>query len=95
MPQVLDYIHKGWDVLTRSMQTCDTVIDKRAPEHSVLYLPAEYPESPAVKELTSRCKVGLQHLPKKIAAIGDFDYTKSFAQARSFCRIRTLCRADS
>ena len=84
MPQVLDYIHKGWDVLTRSMQTCDTVIDKRAPEHSVLYLPAEYPESPAVKELTSRCKVGLQHLPKKIAAIGDFDYTKSFAQGALF-----------
>ena len=31
LPQVLDYIHNGWDVLTRSMQTCDTVIDKRAP----------------------------------------------------------------
>jgi alpha,alpha-trehalase len=80
MPQVLDYIHKGWDVLTRSMQTCDTVLDKRAPEHSVLYLPAGYPESDAVKELTTRCKVGLKHLPAKINAIGNFDNSHSFSQ---------------
>ncbi len=84
MPQVLDYIHKGWDVLTRSMQTCDTVVDKRAPQHSVLYLPADYPESEAVKELTNRCKVGLKHLPSKITAIGDFDYTHSFMQGALF-----------
>jgi alpha,alpha-trehalase len=84
MPQVLDYIHKGWDVLTRSMQTCDTVLDKRAPEHSVLYLPVGYPESDAVKELTSRCKVGLQHLPSKITAIGNFDYSHSFSQGALF-----------
>ncbi len=80
MPQVLAYIHNSWDALTRSMQTCDTVIDKRAPEHSVLYLPADYPETPAVKELTSRCKVGLKHLPSKITSIGDFDYSHSFSQ---------------
>src|ERR1017187_5387901 len=84
MPLVLDYIHHGWDVLTRSMQTCDTVIDKRAPEHSVLYLPADYPESDAVKELVSRCKVGLKHLPSKISSIGNFDYSNSFAQGALF-----------
>jgi alpha,alpha-trehalase len=84
LPQVLDYIHKGWDVLTRSMQTCDTVIDKRAPEHSVLYLPVDYPETAAVKELTGRCKVGLKHLPAKISSIGNFDYSNSFAQGALF-----------
>ncbi|WP_085954940.1 trehalase family glycosidase [Candidatus Korobacter versatilis] len=80
MPQVLDYIHKGWDVLTRTMNSCETIIDKHAGVHSMLYLPVGYPENEAMKEVTERCKVELAHLPQKVTAIGSLDTSHGFRQ---------------
>lgn len=80
LPQVLDYIHHGWDELKRTMTTCETVIDKHHGLHSMLYVPIGYPETDAMKELANRCHVELTHLPSKITSIGSLDITRGFAQ---------------
>ena len=59
---VLAYIDKAWGQLTRSMADCDTVMDKRVPEHSIVYLPADYPEPASLKELQTKCKVAVKNL---------------------------------
>ncbi|MGA8491132.1 MAG: hypothetical protein WB711_11960, partial [Terriglobales bacterium] len=41
---VLQYISSDWDVLTRSMSRCDSVVDPKLPEAALLYLPASFPE---------------------------------------------------
>ena len=53
---ILSYISSGWDTLTRSMTDCQTVVDPKLTEASVLYLPADFPLPPAVQELQKRCK---------------------------------------
>ncbi len=73
---VLAYIDKAWGQLTRSMADCDTVMDKRVPEHSIVYLPADYPEPASLKELQTKCKVAVKNLPEKITRIGSFDMSK-------------------
>src|SRR6185369_4988623 len=65
---VAAYIDKAWDTLSRSMDKCETVLDKRVPEHSVLYLPSDFEETDAIKELGTRCKLAIQHLPEKITS---------------------------
>src|SRR5512140_598285 len=60
---ILDYISSGWNTLTRSMTDCQTVVDPKLVEASVLYLPADFPAPAAVKELQKRCKVQVQALP--------------------------------
>ncbi len=76
VPEMLAYIDKGWDVLTRSMDKCETVVDRRAPTHSLLYLPAGYPESPAIAKLARECRIKVEHLPQPIASPGSFDMSK-------------------
>jgi len=73
---LLVYIDKAWGELTRSMTDCDTVMDKRVPEHSVVYLPAGYPEPASLTALQSKCKVAVKNLPGKITSIGSFDMSK-------------------
>ena len=73
---VAAYIDKAWDTLSRSMDTCETVLDKRVPEHSVLYLPADFEETDAIKELGTRCKLAIQHLPEKITSTGSLNPSK-------------------
>jgi alpha,alpha-trehalase len=70
------YIDKAWDTLTRSMDRCEVIVDKRAPEHSVLYLPAEFQETEAIKELGARCKLAVEHLPGRIIGPGSLDPQK-------------------
>jgi alpha,alpha-trehalase len=70
---VLKYIDQAWDVLTRSMDGCDTVTDLKMPEQSVLYLPAEYAGTDRLNQLEARCKVRVVHLPKKITRPGEMD----------------------
>ncbi|PYV20403.1 MAG: hypothetical protein DMG24_22865, partial [Acidobacteria bacterium] len=48
---ILQYISSGWGSLTRSMAKCDTVSDPKAPEKSVVYLPAGFPIPLAVQNL--------------------------------------------
>jgi alpha,alpha-trehalase len=70
---ILTYISSGWDTLTRSMTDCQTVVDPKLSEASVLYLPADFPSPPAVQELQKRCKVQVQALPAIISAPGQID----------------------
>src|SRR5206468_11884513 len=73
---VLGYISKGWDVLTRSMSNCQTVIDPKAPEQSVLYLPADVAENSAVRDIENKCHIKIEHLPAVIKNIGAVDINK-------------------
>jgi alpha,alpha-trehalase len=73
---ILNYISTGWDTLTRSMTDCQTVVDPKLTEASVLYLPADFPAPPAVQELQKRCKVQVQPLPAVITAPGQIDPAK-------------------
>jgi alpha,alpha-trehalase len=73
---ILNYISSGWDTLTRSMTNCQTVVDPKLTEASVLYLPADFPAPPAVQELQKRCKVQVQPLPAVITAPGQVDPAK-------------------
>jgi alpha,alpha-trehalase len=71
-----EYIDKAWDTLTRSMTNCETIIDKRVPEHSLLYLPADFTETPEIRELGTRCKLAIEHLPQKITGPGQVNPDK-------------------
>jgi alpha,alpha-trehalase len=73
---ILTYISSAWDTLTRSMTNCETIVDPKLVEASVLYLPAESPVSPKIQELEKRCKVRVQHLPLPITGPGQIDPNK-------------------
>ncbi|MGH9502587.1 MAG: trehalase family glycosidase [Terriglobales bacterium] len=73
---ILTYISSGWDTLTRSMSNCQTVVDPKLTEASVLYLPADFPPTPAVQELQKRCKVQVRALPVVVTAPGQIDPSK-------------------
>jgi alpha,alpha-trehalase len=70
---ILQYISSDWDVLTRSMTQCDSVVDPKLPEAAVLYLPAGFAEPDAVKKLEQDCKVHVEHLPAVIEHPGQID----------------------
>src|SRR5882724_12078405 len=70
---ILTYISSGWDTLTRSMMDCQTVIDPKLTEASVLYLPADFTAPTAVRDLQKRCKVQARPLPAVITAPGQID----------------------
>ena len=63
---VLHYIASDWDVLTRSMTRCDSIVDPKLPEAALLYLPASFAEPDSVKQLEQACKVRVEHLPMVI-----------------------------
>ena len=73
---ILDYISSGWNTLTRSMTDCQTVVDPKLVEASVLYLPADFPAPPALRDMQQRCKVQVQPLPAVITAPGQIDPSK-------------------
>ena len=73
---ILHYIASDWDVLTRSMSQCDSIVDPKLPEAAVLYLPAEFPEPAAVKKLEQDCKVHVMRLPDVIEHPGQIDVSK-------------------
>src|SRR2546429_8685931 len=45
---IRSYIAASWDMLTRSMTQCDSVVDPKLAGRSVLYLPAALSSPPAV-----------------------------------------------
>ena len=73
---ILNYISTGWDTLTRSMTDCQTVVDPKLTEASVLYLPADFAAPPTVQELQKRCKVHVEPLPAVITTPGQIDPSK-------------------
>src|SRR5271170_6934967 len=73
---ILDYIHKSWDTLSRSMTDCHSLIDPKlngAP--SVLYLPANVPIPADVAALKTQCNVDVEHLPKVVTSFGELKLT--------------------
>jgi alpha,alpha-trehalase len=70
---VLQYIGSDWDVLTRSMTRCDSIVDPKLPEAALLYLPANFAEPDSVKQLEQACKVHVEHLPMIIQHPGQAD----------------------
>jgi len=76
LPAIRTYISSGWDVLTRSMTRCDSVVDPKLAAPSVLYLPAEFPAPASVEKLQKDCKVEVQHLPVAIHHPGEADPQK-------------------
>lgn len=55
------------------MTRCDTVVDPKAPEQSVLYLPADFPVPQAVSTMEKTCSVHVDHLPAVITSLGQID----------------------
>ena len=70
------HIALAWDRLTRSMSDCNTVVDSKLANSSVLYLPARYPVPPEVKRLQQECHVEVKTLPAVIHDPGEVDTSK-------------------
>jgi alpha,alpha-trehalase len=68
---ILNYISQAWDTLTRSMTSCESIVDPKIAETPVLYLPAGLEEPASVSELSGKCKVRIEHLPRKIDRLGE------------------------
>src|SRR3984885_3784254 len=73
---ILAYISSAWDVLTRSMTECKSVVDPKLKDAPVLYLPAGFEEPDAVKKLAANCNVQVEHLPVEIHHLGEIDTSK-------------------
>ena len=73
---ILDYISSAWDTLTRSMTNCETLADPKLKVAPVLYLPAGFPEPPAVQKLAADCHVRVEYLPFVIHRLGEIDTAK-------------------
>ena len=73
---ILSYISTAWDTPTRSMTNCESFVDPKIKVAPVLYLPAGFPEPPAVQKLTADCNVRVEHLPIEIHRLGEIDTSK-------------------
>jgi alpha,alpha-trehalase len=60
---ILSYIGSDWDVLTRSMTRCDSVVDPKLPQASILYLPAGFAKPAPVEKMAATCNVRVETLP--------------------------------
>ena len=76
LEDILRYIDAGWDNLSRSMSSCRTVIDPKAPDKSILYFPADVPVPASIRELEKKCGVRIEHLPAAISRLGDLDINR-------------------
>jgi alpha,alpha-trehalase len=75
---ILGYISSGWDTLTRSMDSCSTVVDPKLAAKSILYLPADFPVPEKVRNLESQCGVEVKALPKVLHHPGEIDTNKFY-----------------
>ena len=69
--RILNYIHNGWNTLSRSMSDCKSVSDSKVTTEPFLYLPAGIPVPSSVVEMVHHCKVEVRHLPRTIIHMGD------------------------
>ena len=71
----LEYIHNAWDALTRSMTTCESLVDVKVRDATdaqvVLYMPAEVATPAKVRALEQSCNVKIVSLPRKIEKLSD------------------------
>src|SRR4029453_12006061 len=70
---ILQYISANWDKLTRSMTSCDSIVDPKIQVAPVLLLPPGFPPPPAGAKLQTDGKVDVEHLPKRITQLGQID----------------------
>jgi alpha,alpha-trehalase len=71
LPAIVNYIRSDWNVLTRSMSRCESVVDPKLPQGSVLYLPAGFEIPAQVKKMEASCQVRLEALPVVIRHPGE------------------------
>jgi len=69
-PSIDGYIRQAWTTLRRSMNDCASLVDPKVKARPILYLPADFPEPPAVAALPARCGVRVERLPVKIERMG-------------------------
>ena len=67
----LAYIHGAWDMLTRNMSDCHSLVDVKVPSDPVRYLPAELTAPPELANLAQQCHVRYVALPRRIEKLGD------------------------
>jgi len=68
---ISQYIATSWDTLTRSTTRCDSVVDPKRKEPSVLYLPADYAVSAPLLGMQTQCRVVVKSLPFVIHGPGE------------------------
>jgi alpha,alpha-trehalase len=73
---ILHYISAGWDTLTRTMTSCDSLKDPKTGGETALYLPAGMAVPSSVSDLQNHCRVRVEHLPTKITRPGEIDPNK-------------------
>ncbi|MFZ0200842.1 MAG: trehalase family glycosidase [Candidatus Sulfotelmatobacter sp.] len=73
---ILQYISSAWDMLTRSMSECESIVDPKIKAAPVIYLPAGIAEPDALKKLSLKCDVRVEHLPIVIHQLGEIDTAK-------------------
>ncbi|MGH9743071.1 MAG: trehalase family glycosidase [Candidatus Acidiferrum sp.] len=76
LQQIRSYIGASWDLLSRSLTDCGTVVDTKLATSAVLYLPADFVEPAAVQQLQKQCRVHVLRLPDVIHHIGETDPSK-------------------
>lgn len=76
-PDIRTYIHQSWDALTRSVMTCEALVDpKMPPGNSVLYFPSDLPIPPEARATAKRCKVIVDQLPTDVGKAPNADVSK-------------------
>src|ERR1051325_12231871 len=70
------HIASVWDVLTRSMTDCKTVVDPKLADASVLYLPAELNPPPEIVRMQQQCHIQVRNLPMTIHGPGEINISK-------------------
>jgi alpha,alpha-trehalase len=75
---ILEYIGKGWDVLTRSMNDCATIVDPKVTTKSVLYVPAGFTVTEELRGLEKKCDIEIRALPQVIHKLGEVDTGKIY-----------------
>ncbi|HEY6180774.1 MAG TPA: trehalase family glycosidase [Terriglobales bacterium] len=72
------HIASVWDLLTRSMTDCKTVVDPKLADASVLYLPAGFKTPPEIAKMQQECHIQVKNLPVQIHGPGEVE-TRKFA----------------
>lgn len=70
-PSIDHYISTTWNVLTRSMSDCHSLVDPKVETAPVLYLPKELPMPKSVAALRTKCGVKVERLPVQIRHFGE------------------------
>jgi alpha,alpha-trehalase len=73
LDDILSYISRGWDSLTRSETNCETFEDVKSTAPPVLYLPDGFSTPSSLNDLEKNCRVKIAHLPRIIRRPTDID----------------------